>query len=98
MVKGLVWTAEAETDFQNIVEYIKEEWGNGSAQKFVQTVFSRLDKLLSMPSIARFTNQENIQIYQLDKKNVVFFIVENEFIILLSIYPYKKDITTNRYF
>ncbi len=32
----------------------------------------------------------------LDRKNVVFFSFENETMIALSIYPYKKDITKSK--
>jgi len=51
-----------------------------------------------MPSLARTTSKENFYMYKLDKKNVLFFTIENDFLILLSIYPYKKDITKSKYY
>lgn len=39
-----------------------------------------------------------IQIIKLDKKNVLFFTIENNSMILLSIYPYKKDIAKSKYY
>jgi plasmid stabilization system protein ParE len=77
---------------------LQEEWGALSCQKFLNNIFTKLDKLLEMPSVARFTNQAGIQVYQLDRKNVVFFTVQDDQIVLLSIYPYKKDISRSKYF
>jgi plasmid stabilization system protein ParE len=98
MVKGIVWTSEAYSEFSAIVSYIQEEWGESSASKFVKAVMQKLHKLLVMPSIAKFTSRPGIQMYKLDKKNVLFFIIEDDYIVMLSIYPYKKDIKKSRYY
>lgn len=51
-----------------------------------------------MPSLARATSKHAVFMYKLDKKNVVFFCIEEDDLVLLSIYPYKKDITKSKYF
>ena len=57
-----------------------------------------MDQIASMPNIPRTTSKANIHMIQLDRKNVVFFSIENQNIILLSIYPYKKDITKSKFY
>ncbi len=98
MAYQLVWTAEAEDDFKEIVLYIKETWSAESSRKFISRTYRRLEKLATMPTIARTTSQQLVYIYKLDRKNVLFFSLEENYLILLSIYPYKKDITRSKYY
>jgi|SRR6185312_849400 len=98
MAFQLVWTAEAENDFKNIIFYLKENWSLKSSQKFIDRTYNKLEKLLIMPSIGRPTSQKGIFIYSLDRKNAIFFSLEENYLILLSIYPYKKDISRSKYY
>jgi len=98
MAYQLVWSAGAEDDFRNIVLYIKETWSVQSSEKFIARTYRRLEKLTAMPTSARPTSQQSIYIYKLDRKNVLFFSLEENYLILLSIYPYKKDISRSKYY
>lgn len=98
MAYEIIWSPEAETDFQNILLYLKENWSLQSAEKFAANTFKKLEKLSLMPSLARPTSKAIIYIYKLDKKNALFFSMENNHLILLSIFPYKKDITRSKYY
>jgi len=98
MAYEIIWTAEADTDFFNIINYLKTNWSLSSAEKFINNLYLQVEKLSRMPSLARTTSKENFYMYKLDKKNVLFFTIENDFLILLSIYPYKKDITKSKYY
>ncbi|KAA9040699.1 type II toxin-antitoxin system RelE/ParE family toxin [Ginsengibacter hankyongi] len=98
MAYQLVWSAEAEDDFRNMVLYIKETWSVQSSEKFIARTYRRLEKLTSMPTLARPTSQQLIYMYKLDRKNVLFFSLEENYLILLSIYPYKRDITRSKYY
>lgn len=98
MAYEIVWTAEAEEDFKKIILYLKESWSLQSSEKFVLQTYKRLEKLAVMPSAGRETSQELVYIYKLDRKNALFFSLQENYLILLSIYPYKKDITKSRYY
>jgi len=89
---------DALPDFHSIIEYLKENWSVLSAEKFRDRTFARLERIASMSYIPRFTSQPNVQIIKLDKKNVIFFMIEDSYFVLLSIYPYKKDITKSKYY
>lgn len=98
MAYQIVWTAEADRDFYSIINYLQQSWSEQSAEKFATRTFKKLERIARQSYVARFTSQPNIQMIKLDKKNVLFFTVENNYLILLSIYPYKKDITKSRYY
>lgn len=51
-----------------------------------------------MPTLARPLSQQLIHMYKLDRKNVLFFSLEENYLILLSIHPYKRDITRSKYY
>jgi hypothetical protein len=51
-----------------------------------------------MPTIGRGTTKESIYIFKLDIKNAVFFSIQQNIVIVLSIYPYKKDIIRSKYY
>lgn len=97
MAYELVWSAEAEEDFKKIILYLKEVWSVQSSEKFVKQTYRKLERLCAMP-IGRRTSKDAIYIYKLDRKNALFFTLENNYLILLSIYPYKKDISKSRYY
>jgi len=79
MAYQLVWTAEAENDFKNIIVYLKENWSIQSAQKFTIRTYKELEKLLAMPPIARPTSQQAFFLYRLDRKNALFFSLEGNY-------------------
>ncbi len=98
MAYKLVWTSEAEDDFKAIILYLNENWSTQSANRFIVRTYRRLERLAAMPSSAHPTSNSSIYMYKLDRKNVVFFSLEENYLVLLSIYPYKKDITKSKYY
>ncbi|MDQ6761593.1 MAG: hypothetical protein M3015_03075 [Bacteroidota bacterium] len=83
---------------KKIALYLKDTWSDQSAKKFIARTYRRLEKLAVMPRAAQSTSQQLIYMYKLDRKNVLFFSLESNYLILLSIYPYKKNITKSRYY
>ena len=81
-----------------ILYYILKKPGLYNHQKNLLRTYRRLEKLTASPGSARPTSQQLIYIYKLDRKNVLFFSLEENYLILLSIYPYKKDITRSKYY
>lgn len=98
MAYEIIWSAEADNDLKLIANYINEKWSFETAKKFLIRTSVKLEKLAKTPSIARSTSKNSIYIFKPDSKNVVFFTLENNYLVLLSIYPYRKDITKSRYY
>jgi plasmid stabilization system protein ParE len=84
MAYELIWSAEAENDFRNIVLYLKVNWSIQSAEKFIQRTYRRLDKLAEMPAVGRSTSQKSVYMYKLDRKNVVFFSIESNHLVICN--------------
>lgn len=98
MAYQIIWTAEADKDFYSIIAYLKRNWSDYSAQKFAESIIKKLERIASIPYDPRFTSKPNVQLIRLDRKNVLFFTIENNDMVLLSIYPYKKDLTKSKYY
>ncbi|HEY9343191.1 MAG TPA: type II toxin-antitoxin system RelE/ParE family toxin [Hanamia sp.] len=98
MAYQIVWSAEAEDDFKKIVLYLKENWSVQSSKKFITNTNKKIEELVAMPTMARPTTQQSVYIQRLDRKNALFFLLDENYLILLSIYPYKKDITKSKYY
>lgn len=99
MAYQIVWTAEADNNFYSIISYLKQNWSEQSAEKFATKTFKKLEQIARALHEPRFTSQPNIQMIRLDKKNVLFFTIEDDnYLVLLSICPYKKDITKSKYY
>jgi plasmid stabilization system protein ParE len=98
MAYQLVWSAEAEDDFRSIILYLKDTWSVQSSQRFAINTYKKLEKLAAMPTKARPTSGQSVYLYKLDRKNALFFSLEENYLILLSIYPYKKDVTRSKYY
>ena len=98
MAYQIIWTAEADKDLYSIIHYLKENWSDYSAEKFAERTMKKLERIATMPYEPRVTSKPDIQMIKLDRKNVLFFTIENNHMVLLSIYPYKKDITKSTYY
>jgi plasmid stabilization system protein ParE len=98
MAYEVIWTAEADKDLFYIANYLRENWSENSALKFVNNVTRKIEKLSQMPSLGRPTTREGHYMCKLDRKNILFFEIDDNYIVLLSIYPYKKDITRSEYY
>jgi plasmid stabilization system protein ParE len=98
MAYQIIWTAEADDDFRSIIFYLKEHWSDYSAEKFAERTMKRLERIATMRYVPKFTSKPNVQMIKLDKKNVLFFTIDNNHLVLLSIYPYKKDIMKSKYY
>jgi len=85
MAYQIIWTAEADKDLYTIIHYLKENWSDYSAQKFAERIMKKIERIATMPYNPRPTSQPNIQLIKLDKKNVLFFTIENNNMVLLSI-------------
>ncbi|MCW3108778.1 MAG: hypothetical protein JWQ09_3284 [Segetibacter sp.] len=73
MAFEIIWSAEADNDFREIVTYLKEEWSQRVAEKFIIRTYNKLERLAATPSIARPASKNSVYIYKLDHKNVLFF-------------------------
>ncbi len=52
MSYDVLWLEKAQEDFTNTIEYIKENWGNNSANRFKHKVEKHIELISAMPKIS----------------------------------------------
>ena len=67
------WTKRASNNFDRTVEYIENEWGERSIQKFIQKVNKFLVTLEKHPEIGKIEiEQKGIRAFVFPRQNTVF--------------------------
>ena len=59
-----------------MILYLKEVWSVQSSEKFGTQTYRKLERLAAMPT-GRKTSKEFVYIYKLDRKNALFFSLED---------------------
>lgn len=93
MVKRLIISQAAFADIDRIVIFNNER--NQSdlySKKFIKSLFSRFNKILITPKLARKTNLNN-QFVIIWSDYYIFYYIEKEYIIISKIYHQKEDIS-----
>jgi plasmid stabilization system protein ParE len=96
MVKTIAWNGRASDDFNSIIQYLQNEWGEAVTKSFVIRTYQILDFLVQYPEMGRIENHEKqIRGFVITKHNTLFYRVEDRRIVLLSFFdnrqhPHKK--------
>ncbi|MCB1156908.1 MAG: type II toxin-antitoxin system RelE/ParE family toxin [Leptospiraceae bacterium] len=91
MIQEVIWLEKAKKDFKKTVEYVKENWGNSSAEKFTDKVEKEINLLKSMPKIRAIIDEEKnirrsvivkqISLYymeiEIEKKLIIIRLLDN---------------------
>ncbi len=85
-------TPKAEQDFDSIVEYIRQQWGDRTAKQFVQKTDEIFKLLKNFPSIGPIEKGE-IRGLQLSPHTRILYRVRNEKIIVLAFFDVRQDPT-----
>ncbi len=68
IVREIYWTDSAKTTFNNIAEYLRREWTESAAEKFMNRTTEVLTTLKSYPEMCRPSNKrKNVRIALLNK-------------------------------
>jgi plasmid stabilization system protein ParE len=91
MVKTIVWNHRASNDFNSIIQYLQNEWGDVVTKNFVIRSYQILDFLAQFPEMGRIENREKqIRGFVITKHNTLFYRIENRKIILLSFFDNRQ--------
>lgn len=92
MAYKIVWSPNADADFDSIIEYLSERWSNDIAYQFIQSFYKKLDLLESMPFIGiksdRYPTTRRLFI---TKHNSLIYRVIDDTIYLLSIIDNRQN-------
>ncbi|MCO4291377.1 type II toxin-antitoxin system RelE/ParE family toxin [Solitalea sp. MAHUQ-68] len=82
-------TARAERNFYSIVTYLKNKWGEKTANEFIQKTDQVFKLLKSFPSIGQI-EQEDIRGFQLSPQTRILYRVGKNKIIVLTFFDVRQ--------
>ncbi len=86
------WTEEADQCLDDIIEYLKEEWGEKALSDFARKLQKRLELLAIRPllfpkSSRRSTSRRSV----LTKQITIYYKVNRDTVLLLSLFDNRKN-------
>jgi plasmid stabilization system protein ParE len=87
------WTKRARDSFDQIVDYIQNEWSQDIASNFIKNTVSFLDLLKEQAEIGRTeTIRKDLRSFVLSRHVTVFYrIKDNDIIIILKFFDTRQD-------
>lgn len=96
----ILWTNTAESSFQDIIEYLQEEWSEKEVRNFLKRVDKFIITLSKYPTMCRSSSKrKNVRIGILDKhtQTVYQYIPENNSITILLFRGMKRSPSSFKY-
>jgi plasmid stabilization system protein ParE len=98
MALEILWSKRADKRFDNIIEYLEDEWGEHTTSLFVKKVYDFLDILCEFPEIGTIENKElNIRGFVIVKQLTIFYQIRKDKIIILNFYDNRQNPKAIRY-
>jgi len=83
-------TPRAEQNFDSIVDYIKQKWGEKISKEFIQKVGGIFKLLKDYPLMGQVENND-IRGFQLSSQTRVLYRIRDNKIIILSLFDVRQD-------
>lgn len=80
----------AERNFDSIVDYIKDKWGEGTARQFIQKADEIFKLLKNYPSMGQI-EKGDIRGFQLSPQTRILYRIRDEKIIILAFFDVRQD-------
>ena len=91
MAKKIIWTPQAETTLNAIVEYLVREWTEKEAIKFIQKVNSVVVHISRHPLSFRIAGKEDVREALITKHNLLLYRISGQNIYLLYFWDTRKN-------
>ena len=86
------WTVNAYSDFSQIVLYIKEKWGNKSAEDFINRIDTIANIISVFPQLGKIIHpQKQIRALVISKQTTLVYRVKSDSIILLNLFDNRQE-------
>mgnify|MGYP005755335255 CR=1 FL=1 len=97
MALEIVWTSEADREFERIIEYLLKEWSENEVIEFVKTTDKIIEYISVYPRMFRKTNKRNVHEALVTEHNLMVYKVFKDRIHIITFYdtrqhPRKKKI------
>lgn len=92
MALRIIWSHRAENNFDKIIKYLEDEWGEQACQNFIRKTFSFLEILGDYPQLGKLDfPQKDIRTFALNKQTSIIYIVNYKHILILNIFNNYQD-------
>ncbi len=91
MALKIYWTKRADKKFDQILNYLQDEWGENVANAFIKKVYDFLDILSEFPEIGTIENKrKGIRGFTIIKQVNVFYRISGDKLILLNFFDNRQ--------
>ena len=98
MVREIIWTKRANHNFNRIITYLEEEWGEKVTVAFVKKTYLIIDMISKYPSIGTLENTEkNIHGFLITPHNRLFYRFSESQLFLLNFFDTRQGSTSNKF-
>lgn len=98
MALTIYWSKRADSKFDQIIEFIHNEWGETVTKAFVKKVYDFLDILEEFPEIGTLENKErNIRAFVIVRQLTLFYKIQDNKIILLNFFDNRMNPKRKKY-
>jgi len=92
MALKIYWTKRADKKFDQILDYLLEEWGESVAKAFTRKVYDFLDILPEFPEIGTIENKEKgIRGFTIIRQVNLFYRISGDKVILLNFFDNRQN-------
>ena len=91
MVKTIVWNRRASNNFNSIITYLQNEWGDRVTRNFVIRTYQILELLAENPEMGSVEHfEKQIRGFVITKHNTLFYRIEEDKLILLNFFDNRQ--------
>lgn len=92
MLKEVVWSPSAESDFESILDYLVLNWNNKIVNRFINKVDDTIDLILEDPKIFPLINIDlQIRKSVISKHNTIYYRENAEKIEVVRLFDSRQD-------
>ena len=92
MAKQIIWTEKATEDFYQIIIWLEIKWSLKVADDFSRIAERKIELLSHFPEIGpRSEKNPRRRKFTLTKHNILIYTIEEENLVLLSIFDTRQD-------
>jgi plasmid stabilization system protein ParE len=98
MALDIQWTKRADKKFDQIINYLLEEWNSKVTSSFVKNIYDLVDLLAEYPEIGTMENfGKGIRGLTVVKQVNIFYKVKGNQLIILNFFDNRKDPKEKRF-
>ena len=98
MARVIKWSKQADKNYDKIIGYLLEEWGENVTKAFVKRTFEFLDLLVDFPEIGSVENTDKqIRGFVLIKQLTIFYKIKGNTVVILNFYDNRQQPKRRRY-